>query len=243
MSLRTFRVSGKRRLIAIGLSAAALTAAIAVVVVMTLGTRTALGSGSGGGDCISTTGAAPVCTFQGNNAWVDFSDVSSDGCIFTDAMVSVYDNLTVPGKIATQSVGLYISKWDNCSGTSLVSVGNYDPNTGGTTFTGTIQLSPDLSTATVNGTSAMYDWNTGLPLYTATVNLTLKGYGSTFNIVDNHRLQAPGYVENVHYTGKSRSAEVSGTFTDPDGNNVATLPTTNAGLGSTTGGTVQIFKG
>jgi len=242
MSLSTFRFSGKRRIIAIGLSAATLIAAVAVVAVMALGARTALGSGSGGGDCISTSGAEPVCTFRDNSAWVQFSDVSSDGCIFTDALVSVYDNLTVPGRTATQNVEIYISKWDNCSGTSLMSLSNYDPNTGESTFTGAIQLSPDLSMATVNGSSAMYGWYSEAPLYTAAVNLTFKGYGSTFNIVDNRRLQAPGYVENVHFTGKSRTAEATGTLTDQDGSNFAALPTTIAGLGNTNGGTVQIFK-
>ena len=243
MSLSTFRFSGKRRLIAIGLSAATLTAVIAVVAVMALGTRTALGSGTGGGACMSTTGAAPVCTFKDNAAWASFGDVSSDGCILTDAQISLFDNLTAPGHTATQSVGFYISKWDNCGGTQVLNVSDYDPNTGQTTFTGIIQFSSDLSTATVNGTAAMYGDDPSAPLYTATINLTFKGYGSTFNIMNNERLQAPGYVENIHYTGKSRTAEVSGTITDPDGNNVAALPTTNAGLGNTSGGTVQIFLG
>lgn len=244
MSISAFRFSGKRRPLAIGLSVATFTAVIVVVTVMALGTRSALGSGSGGGGtCISNTGVAPVCTFKDNGAWASFGNVSEDGCILTDAEISVYDNLSAPGRTASQSVGLYISKWDNCGGTQLSYVSDYDPNTGATTFTGAIQFSADLSTATVNGTAAMYGDDPTTQLYTATINLTFKGYGSTFNIMTNQRLRAPGYVQNVHYTGKSRTAAVSGIITDPDGNNVAALPTTNAGLGNTSGGTVQIFKG
>ena len=246
MSIRAHFFTGRRRLIAIGLSVATLIATVVVVAVMALGARTALGSGTGGGTCISTSRAAPVCTFKNSAAWAGFGDVSSDGCIVTDAQISLFDNLSAPGRNATQSVGLYISKWNNCDdggGTQLLYVSNYDPNTGQAAFTGSVQLSSDMSSATVNGTAAMYGDDPTSPLYMATINLTFKGYGSTFNIVNNQRLQSPGYVENIHYTGKSRTAEVSGDLTDPDGTNIAALPTTDAGLGNTSGGTVQIFLG
>lgn len=246
MSTRANRFAGKRRLIAIGLSVATLTATIVAVAVMTLGTRTALGSGSGGGGCVVTTGTTPpTCTFKNNNAYVYFSNVSSDGCIYTNAGVSLYDNLTVPGQSATQTALIFIEKYDECNYVSLMEAGSYDPNTGLSTFTGTIQLASDLSRATVTGTAAMYDWSNGMPTqpsFTTTVNLTFKGYGSISRFSDSQHFHSSAFVMNTHYTGTSRPAEVSGTVTDQDGNNVAALSSTFAELTNSSGGTMQIFQ-
>src|SRR5512146_1888897 len=118
MSLRAMRLSGKRRLVAIGLAAIALVAMVGGVAFMSFHTRTALGSGSGGGGCISTTG--PACTFKDATAFVDFSSVSDDGCIFTDAQVSLYSNLTTPGHVAMQNVSVFLTKWDYCNGIPLM---------------------------------------------------------------------------------------------------------------------------
>ena len=239
MSLRAMRLSGRRRLVAIGLAAVTLVAVVGGVVFMSFHTRTALGSGSGGG-CISTTG--PACTFKSGTAFVDFSSVSDDGCIFTDAQVSLYSSLTTPGHVATQNVSVFLTKWDYCNGVPLMEASDIDPNTGLSTFTGSFQMPSDLSTAAAHGTAAMYDWVSGTQLYTASLDLTFKGYGSTSKYRDSQHFQAPGFVMNSHFTGISRSAEVSGTFTDQDGNNVAAQPTTNASLVNSSGGTVQIFK-
>lgn len=240
MQARANFFSGKRRLIVIGLSAATLIATVAVVAVMALGTRTALGSGSGGGGCVSTTG--PACTFKNSNAYVYFSGVSSDGCIYTDAQVSLFDSLTAPGRVATQSVTIYISKWDGCNNVPLLQTSNFDPNTWMPTFTGSIQLSSDLSTAKVTGTAPMYDWTSNSPLFTTTLNLTLKGYGPASRYSDSQHFQAPGFIMNNHSTGTTRSAVVSGTFTDNTGSNLAVSASTFADMNNSSGGTVQIFK-
>jgi hypothetical protein len=47
---------------------------------------------------------------------------------------------------------------------------------------------------------------------------------------------------NTHFTGTSRSAEVSGTLTDNGATNIAAQPTTYASLVNSSGGTVQIFR-
>jgi hypothetical protein len=240
MHARANFFSGKRRLIAIGVSVATLIAAVAVVAVMALGTRTALGSGSGGGGCVSTTG--PACTFKDSNAYVYFSDVSSDGCIYTSAQVSLFDSLTAPGRVATQSVTIYISKWDGCNNVSLMEASNFDPNTWMPTFTGSIQLSSDLTIAKVTGTAPMYDWISNSPSFTTTLDLTLKGYGPTSRYSDSQHYQAPGFIMNNHSTGTTRSAMASGTFTDDAGNNLAMSSSIFADMNNSSGGTVQIFK-
>lgn len=239
MSLRAMRLSGRRRLVAVGLAAVTMVAVVGGVAFMSFHTRTALGSGSGGG-CISTTG--PVCTFKDSTAYVDFSSVSADGCIFTDMQASLYSNLSTPGHTATQNVAVFLTKWDYCNGVPLMEASDVDPNTGLSTFNGSFQISSDLTTATAHGTAAMYDWISGTQLYTATLDLTFKGYGPTSKYRDSQHFQAPGYVMNSHFAGISRSAEVSGMFTDPDGNNAAAQPTANASLVNSSGGTVQIVK-
>lgn len=244
MFTRAHLFAGKRRLIAILLSAATLTAALAVVVVMTLGTRTALGSGTGGGgaDCYGNTGSQPTCKFTGGTAFADFGSVSEDGCTFTDAQISLYDNLTVPGRVATHNVGLIISQYDYCGSSDGMQATDFDPNLGQSTFTGTFQIASDLSTATVNGTAAMYDLISGTQVFTTTINVTFTGYGPISKYSDNQHFQTAGYVENDRYTGTSRTAEISGTFTDQNGNNLLAAPTTNGTLLNASGGTVIIIR-
>jgi hypothetical protein len=244
MSTRAHLFAGKRRLVAITLSVATLTAAVAVVAVMVLGAKTALGSGTGGAaECFGGTGGTqPTCTFKEGTAFVDFGNVSSDGCIFTDAQVSLYSNLTVPGRAATKNVGIMLSRFDYCGSGSYVQATDFDPNTGESTFTGSFQIASNLSTATVNGTATMYDLVSGVQVFTTTVNLTLTGYGSASNYSDNQHFQAPGYVENDRFTGASRSAEVSGVFTDQSGNNMMPMPTTYGTLLNASGGTVVIIR-
>lgn len=240
MSTRGPRFSGKRRLTAIALSVTGLVAVLAVVGVLVLNTRTAHGSGTGGGGCFNVSG--PACTFKGNSSFNNFGTVSSDGCIFTDSQVAFFDSLTRPGNVATQSVMVSISKWDSCNGVALEEVSNFDPNSWASTFNGTVQFGSNLSSASVNGTAPMYDEFTGNLLFTTTVNVTVKAYGPSSSFSDNSHYHAPGFVMNSHFSGTSRSAEASGTFTDQAGNNLAALPSLYSELDNSTGGTVQIFR-
>lgn len=240
MSVRGVSLASKRRLLAIGLTVTGLVAVIAVGAVVMLHPGTAHGSGVGGGGCFPTSG--PACSFKGNSAFTNFNGVSDDGCIYTQAQVAVFESLTHPGNTSTQTVFIYYSKWDACNGVPLVEAFNADPNTGASTFNGSIQFGTNLSTATVNGTALMYDQVTGAPLFTTTINLTLKAYGPSTKSSDSQHFHAPGYVMNSHFSGTSRSAEVSGTFTDDAGNNLAAQPSLYAELENSSGGTVQLFK-
>lgn len=218
-----------------------LVAVLTLVGVLAFYVTTAHGSGSGGGgSCFPTTG--PACTYKGNSSFSDFQTVSSDGCIYTDAEVSVYNSLSRPGEVATQSVFLYISKWDSCNDVPLVEAANFDPNTGIPNFTGTVAFDGNLVSATVNGTASMYDEFTGNLLFTTSVNVTAKGYGPISSFSNSYRYSSPGFKMNSRSSGTSRPAEGSGTFTDEAGNNLAATPTLSADVENASGGTVQISK-
>jgi hypothetical protein len=241
MFTRASGMTGKRRLVAVGLSALGLTTLIAVLAVtfMALNAHTAFGSGSGGGGCISTSG--PVCTFNGNQAYVDFSSVSADGCTFTDANVQVFDNVTRPGGVTTSQVIVFISVWNNCTGQPVVEASNFDPNTGVPEFNGTYSFGSKMSSAIVNGTAPMYDYvsNTN---FTSTVNVTLQGYGPTSQFSDTNSYRSPGFFSKSRFKGVSRNAEASGTVTDASNNNLAAGASIYANINSNSGGTLQIIK-
>jgi hypothetical protein len=237
MFTRAFSLSGKQRLVALGLSALGLTAVAAVLAVMFLGfnTRTAFGSGSGGGGCFSTSG--PVCTFKGHQASADFGSVSSDGCVYTDAYVSPFENLTSPDKVTSQTVYVSIYQWNSCTGAMIMSADNMDPNSWMPAFTGTVQF--DNQSASVNGTATMYDYS-GNQAFTTTINVSWKGYGPSGTFIDSSHYRSPGFLMSTHYTGVSQEAEASGVITDQSGANLASLATLNATLNNDSGGTVQL---
>lgn len=241
MFKRASAMTGKQRLVAVGLSALGLTALIAVLAVtfVALNARTAFGSGTGGGGCISTTG--PRCNFTGNQAFTDFSSASTDGCTYTDANVQVFDNLTRPGGVTTSQVMVFINVYDNCTGQQLVSAANFDPNTGAPVFNGTLSFGSKLSSATVNGTAPMYDYVSNTT-FTSTVNLTFQGYGPTSQFTDNSTFRSPGFMSKSNFKGTSRSAEASGTLTDASNNNLAAAPSLYASINNNSGGTLQIIK-
>ncbi|HEU0027380.1 MAG TPA: hypothetical protein VFQ25_09715 [Ktedonobacterales bacterium] len=200
-------------------------------------THTAFGSGSGGGGCFSTTG--PVCTFKGHQASADFSSVSDDGCVYTDAYVGIFESLSSPSRTDSQTVFVYISQWDNCTGALLANATNFDPNSSMPTFTGTMQFGDQ--SASINGTAAMYDYNSGQS-FTTTINVSWKGYGPVSSIIDSQHYRSPGFILNSHSTSASQSAEAAGVITDQTGTNLATPPTLNANISDDSGGTVQMFR-
>jgi hypothetical protein len=244
MSVRGIQVTGRRRLVAIALSVAVVLAVASVSGALLFNSRTAHGSGTGGGGCFATTDTAPACTFRDNNAFAFFNNFSSDSCIITSAVISVFDNLTTPGHTASSTAFVSIDTYDVCNNELLSQIGNYDPITGQTFFTGTIQLGSELSGARVTGTAAMYDLYSYSPnpLFTTTIDLIFKGYGSTSRFSDIQHAHSAGFIMNSRYTGTSRPAAVSGTFTDEAGSNIAAAQSAYAELINSTGGTVQIIR-
>lgn len=262
MFARAFTSPVKRRLAVVALSSGGVAALVAIlgVTLLAFHAHTAFGSSSGGGGCFSTSG--PVCTFKDHTAFADFTSVSADGCLFTDAFVQPFDNLTSPGHNASQSVYVNINVWNYCSSGSggtpapsgssscgpgcgggglVYSVSDADPVTGIPSFTGTVQFT-QLSSAAVNGTATMFDNFTGAQAFTTTINVAWHGYGPASTFIDNIHDRAPGFQMNTHSIGSSCGAEASGTITDQSGTNLATPATLNASLNNDSGGQVQMVR-
>src|SRR5262249_1534658 len=192
--------------------------------------------GPGGGGCVSTP--QPVCTFHSNNAFAEFGSVSSDGCIFTDGFIQAFASLTHPGKTNSQTVFLFVSRFDFCNNVQLEAASNSDPNTGEVNFTGTAQFDTKLTTAQVTGTATLFDFISNTS-QNATINLTWKGFGPTTRSIDSSHFHAPGIIVNSHFNGTTRAAEALGTFLDGS-TNVAADPSLNAELSDARSGSVVI---
>jgi len=237
------RKPARGRLLAAGLAVAIAAAAVAVLAAVSLNTRTAVGAGGGGG--CSTPG--PICTFKNHAAFADFTTVQTfaggggggGGCIATDAFVEAFETLTMPGKVAMTSAIVSLSTFNFCTGVQLECASNFDPNTGGPLFNGTVQFGLDLTTATVSGTAAMFDPCTGAS-FTSTINVAWQAFGPNSTVIDSFHFRAPGFVMNSHFMGVSRQAVASGVFTDAAGTNRASAPTVNADVENDSGGTVTI---
>lgn len=239
MSLSTFRFTGKRRLLAIGATVVALVAVTAVVLFMSLHTKTAFGSATGAGLCTPNT---PICTMNGASAFAIFDNISNDGCIYTQVVVEPGSSVSRPGSNATQSAFVFISKYDQCNNVQLEAGTNDNLAIGYPEFTGAIEFGANLSTGSVIGTAPMYDQYTGALLYTASINVTWQGYGSTTRNIDNEHFFSQNTIMNLHINGASRNAKASGTFTDETGSNVITQPTLHAVLFDSTGSQILIFR-
>jgi hypothetical protein len=239
MSISTFRLSGKRRLIIVVFAAVVLITLIAVVAFNIFHTRTAYGAGNGGGLCSPN---APVCTINGNSAYADFTSVSSDGCITTDVALEPTQSFSNPGRTTDQFVLVFFSKYDQCNDVQVELGANFDPNTGDPVFTGTSQFGNNLSSATATGTAPIYDVNTGDLLFTANIDVAWQVSGSTSHNKDNEHFKSPGIIVNTNIHGTSRPAVASGIFTDETGANAAAEPTSNAALFDSHGSQVIITK-
>lgn len=238
MRLTAIGSLSRPRLIAVALGVVLVVLA-ALSAAALIGGRPAAGAGGGGG-CLSAT---PACTFKNHMAQADFGTLSSDGCTFVDASVQPFESLTVPGRQTGSAVFVQIFSFNACTGSVVFSYSNFDPNTFGADFTGSLQFSSaDLSSASVNGTATMFDDFTGQQAFTSTVDVTWQAYGPKSSFINGFHFRAPGFVVNGHDVGVSRGATAQGTLTDGGGNNMAATPTLAASLENDTSGTVFIGK-
>lgn len=238
MFSRNMSCFGTRRVLASAVTLAMLAGVMAVLGATALVLNTRSVAGAGGGGCFSTPG--PVCTFKSHVAGAAFGSVSADGCTFTQALVTPFENVTSPGHIATTDVFIAVAEFDVCNKTVLESASNFDPATGNPVFNGTVQFGPNLDSAAVSGSAPMFDDMTGAPLFTSSINLAWQGFGPTSTFVDGFHMRTPGFLINSHSMGTSREADASGIVTDLTGTNLASLPTLNASLENDTSGTVQL---
>lgn len=235
MYSRNISLFGPRRILAIGLAGALLALAVALFAAAAVNTRTALGSGGGGG-CFVPAGSPPACMFKTNAAFAHFGSVSLDKCTFTDLFVQPVQSLTSPGHTAATLVFISLSEFNNCNGTQL-QVSNVDPLSFLPDFTGTIEFGNQLDSASVNGSTPMFDLNGNL-VFTPAISITWLGFGPTSSFIDSNHFRAPGFLVNEHMQGTSREAMASGTLLDPASNNLAGTPTLDADLENDSGGSI-----
>lgn len=230
---------------------------VAILVIAGTLTLTALNlnhvhaSGTGGGGCYPTSG--PVCTFKGHNASAFFE--SSSGCVISDVDVFVSDNFSRSGGTTTQGSFVYLntSSFNTCtgdfsygygsdagtvqlssSGDSLTAQGNIVVNvftgSGGGTSAGTLGGS---GTGGGGGTSTTVNY---------TLNLTWKSFGQPSRQVSDTHFQSPGYITNMHFTGTSQNALVTGTLSDGTTNFAASPSTFGESFSADSGTFVVIQK-
>src|SRR5258708_827839 len=167
---------GKRGLVASGLATVALVAVGALLAgpLLPSNGRTAHPSCTGGG----FPAPGPPRPLTNHSPFGGLGSLSSNGCIFTDESLQPFESLTRPGNTTSQSVFVFISKFDACNQVQLEAASNIVPNTGVENFTGNIQFGTGLSTATVNGTASMFDFISNTT-FTTTINVTWQGFSPT----------------------------------------------------------------
>jgi hypothetical protein len=170
----------------------------------------------------------------------DFGSVSADECVFTDVFVSAFNSVTAPNRVATKTVFVFMTKFDNCSGATPLSASNIDPTTGNPLFNGDFQTETNLNGGSISGSAPMFDSLTGAQSFTSTINVTFKGYGPTSTFIDSSHMRMAGFLMNNHFHGTSRAAEASGVVTDDTGSNLAAVPTLYASMQNSSSGTVQL---
>ena len=229
------------RFVALSLAGALLAAAAALLASVEFNTHTAI-AGGGGAGCFPTSGV--VCTVKGQQAFADFSSESPDACTITDVQVAPFDSVVRPAQgQGGQFVLIMITQENVCGTFSYISASNVDPVTNVPDFTGTFQANSGsmLNTASLVGSAPMFDPLDNIQ-FTSTINVAWTGFGPTTTFVDSFHLRSAGLVMNEHVQGSDRQAEASGVVTGPTGTNLASTPTLNADLTSSSGGTVSLSR-
>jgi hypothetical protein len=148
-------------------------------------------------------------TFKGQAASAFFVSVDPSGCIDTAVSVNAQDEATkVDGQPGVTSVAfLFISVFDNCTQTSLVSAA------------GSAALAPDdlivqkLDSATLDTSIEVDDFASGTT-FTVDVSLNWTGVGDQFRGKTHSHFTSPGFRVNSRFDATSRGATASGTVSD-----------------------------
>lgn len=193
------------------------------VTLTTLNLHNVHASGTGGGGCYPTSG--PACTFKGHNATAQFE--STSGCVISDVYVYASDSFSRSGGTTTPSSFVYLNtySYNTCTG---------DYSSGWGSDTGSVQLSQSGDSFTAQGNITVYVYSSSGGGTSAgvmgsgtggggggssstvnyTLNLTWKGFGTPSRQVNDSHYQSPGFITNMHFTGTSQNAIVSGTLSD-----------------------------
>lgn len=231
----------RRPLVTAGVSVASLVL-VSTLILAGLNMRNvhAAGTGGGGGGygpaCAPLNGA-PTCHFSGASAYAQYTNTSSDGCIYTSAGMWIFENLVSDqpgGPTGGPVMWAWIYKFDMCNFTDL----EY-----GYGYTNAVDFTHDaaLESATVSATMQLPTppWDSTPPV-NATINLKWKGVGSVTSYLDSFQTRTGSTIYRTHYKGDNRMAVVSGTLSDGTTNFAAT-PTMSS-LYVMQGGTLDIIQ-
>ncbi|MGZ3714968.1 MAG: hypothetical protein ACXVA4_06085 [Ktedonobacterales bacterium] len=246
-----FRTTRRLAITAVG-GAVAILVVASTLTLAALNLRHVHASGTGGGGCYPASG--PVCTFKGHDASAYFESIS--GCVISDVDVFASDDFSRSGGTTTQGSFVYLntSSYNTCTG---------DISYGWGSDAGTVQLSASGDSLTAQGNIVVYVYSysgsggtsagtlggsgTGGGGGTSstvnyTLNLTWKSFGQPSSQVSDSHFQSPGYITNMHYTGTSQNALVSGTLSDGTTNFAATPSTFGEWISASSGTFVTIQK-
>ncbi|MGZ3637759.1 MAG: hypothetical protein ACXVCX_07970, partial [Ktedonobacterales bacterium] len=173
--------------------------------------------------------------FNGINATAYFSPSDTgSSCIYSWTTVFVSDHVTgEPGVTSeTSFAGVNIFKFDQCTYTVVQDQFGIATNVD-------FKHDASLQYASIDATVPVTDYLTGTTS-NFTISLKWRGVGSLSKVMDQQSTRSQHYVFRTRYTGDTRAAIVSGTFSDGT-TNYAAAPAL-ATLYSTQGGTLDIVQ-
>ena len=185
----------------------------------------------------SSVSALEIFKFRGESVSAFFTN--TDGCIETSVFVAATKGVSQdspgPGSPVAQ-VALFISQFDFCSGTLLVSAESLSSVPGAD-----FQVSQKLEQATLNTTVTVMNFASDPPAsFDVFIDLTWAGIGPLSRQSNNsHFITPPGCVINNRFHGTSRTAEASGSVSDGT-MNYTPQPFTEAFITSANSGTLII---
>lgn len=153
----------------------------------------------------------------------------TDGCVQTDVFLYASDQSTY-GKSSipeSSSASVYVSRYDMCSGTTLLNAIGY-----GVLEEEDFDTDQRLSSAKLQTTVYGYDWNTGESI-TLDVDVAWDGNGDLTRTNYHYHYDMGDTIVNGHHSGTSRVATMSGSVSDG---------TTNFIEGATGAGTIMDAK-
>lgn len=188
----------------------------------------------------SVSGAAGASTlhfsFKGQFAEADFDSVDPSGCVETFVFVEgVNGTVKEAGKPAASSMAfIAIDQFDFCAGTeTLFATGE------ATLAAGEFQIDKMLTTATLNATIEVFDFDSGTS-FPVDVSVSWTGVGATTTQKDHFQIKGPDFKVNSRFMGTFRDATASGTVSDGT-TNFTPEPAVFADMGSVKQGEVDII--
>ena len=162
----------------------------------------------------SVSGAAGASTlhfsFKGQFAEAVFDSVDPSGCIETFVFVEgVNGTVKETGHPAVSSMAVItIDQFDFCTGTETLFADGQ-----ATLAAGEFQIDKMLTTATLNATIEVFDFDSGTS-FPVDISVSWTGVGATTTQKDHFQIKGPGFTVNSRFMGTFRDATASGTVSD-----------------------------